>query len=228
MKKTSRRKLRSKWRRQSDREGAAMLIVMLLLLTTTSLAVFAVQATSYEVRASGFARQSMQSEYVAEAGLTSVLTVVDKLGPQAILYAIQQQQANPTTYPPPVMSPFEPELATSATSTRPAEAYRMQSEDLSSFTTTGTEPVDRAAIGARQTYEPSFAVDIYDHHITSRPIPGYPVGSGGLSFFHAIYTSRGRMRLDGGDTAVSGPDPRQYHETASAARAYGVSGPFAR
>lgn len=206
-----------------------MLIVMLILLATTSLAVFAVQATSYEVRASGFARQTMQSEYVAEAGLTSTLTLVDKLGPQAILYSIQQQQQLGHM---PTMAPFEPEMAT--TGQRPAEAYRIESVDFTTFTSTGTEPVSVDAIGPRQTYTPSFAVDIYDHHLSSRPIPGYPVDGGGLSFFHAVYTARGRMRLRAGDVGLdtdgvpTGMDPRRYHETASAARAYGVSGPFAR
>lgn len=201
-----------------------MLVVMLVLLATTSLAVFAVQATSYEVRASGFARQAMQSEYVAEAGLTSTLTLVDKLGPQAILFSIQQQQAAGTARP--VMAPFEPELATSGD--RPAEAYRIYGEDMASFTASGSAPVDVYSLGTRQTYTPTFAVDIYDHHLSSRPIPGYPVGSGGLSFFHATYTSRGRMRLTAGDRTVTGADPREYHETASSARAYGVSGPFAQ
>ncbi len=130
------------------------------------------------------------------------------------------------------MAPFEPELAT--TGDRPAEAYRIYSEDLTAFAATGVLPVDRDALGGRQVYTPSFGVDIYDYHLSSRPIPGYPVDGGGLSFFHATYTSRGRMRLAAGDVGVdadgvpTGVDPRQYHETANGARAYGVSGPFAR
>lgn len=211
-----------------------MLVVMLVLLATTSLAVFAVQSTSYEVRASGFARQAMQSEYVAEAGLVSTLTLVDRLGPQAILFSIQQQQASGVDRP--EMAPFEPELARSAseggTGDRPAEAYRMYSEDMAAFTTSGTAPIDIDSLGARQVYTPTFTVDVYDHHLSSRTIPGYPVGSAGLSFFHATYTARGRMRLRGTDvdptTAVPGADPRFYHETASSARAYGISGPFAQ
>jgi len=197
-----------------------MLVVMLVLLATTSLAVFAVQATSYEVRASGFARQSMQSEYVAEAGLTSALTLVDRLGPQAILHAVDQQQAGSVAKP--VMQPHEPEMDANT------EAYRIFGEDMAGFTETSTAPVDVTSLGARQAYTPTFAVDIYDYHITQRPIAGYRVDGGGLSFFHATYTSRGRMRLTAGDVAPDVVDPREYHETASGSRAYGVSGPFAQ
>ncbi len=206
--------------RRPDQEGAAMIIVMLILLSTTSLAVFAVHSTSYEVRASGFARQAMQSEYVSEAGLTTTLSIVDSVGPRAILFAVAQQQASGVAKP--VMAPFEPELDDHT------EGYRIYSTDLSALTSSGTEPVTVDALGARQPYTPTFTVDVYDQFQSSRPVAGYPADGGGLSFFHATYTSRGRMRLTAGDTTVSGPDTREYHETASSSRAYGVSGPFAR
>jgi hypothetical protein len=209
---------RSRHQTHQEREGAAMLVVMLILLATTSLAVFAVQTTSYEVRASGFARQAMQSEYIAEAGLQSTLTLVDRLGPGVINHTIDTQAASGVAKP--TLSPFEPEMD------QHSEVLRLFGEDMDAFTASGTAPVSIDALGARQAYTPSFAVDIYDHYLTSRPIPGYPAST--FQFFNATYTSRGRMRLTAGDrTVVPATDPREYHETASAARAYGVSGPFA-
>jgi hypothetical protein len=203
-----------------------MIIVMMVLLAVTSLGVFAIHATTYEVRAAGHARQAMQAQYVSEAGLTSALVLVDQMGPRAILHSIEQTRVL-STVDKPVMAPFEPELDAMK------DGYRMYSEDMASFTSTGTAPVSAEAIGAlsgtRQPYTPSFTVDVNDHYISSQAIAGQRAdGLARLQFMPATYTARGRMRLSGGDyTALSATDPREYHETASGARAYGISGPFA-
>ena len=71
------------------REGAAMLIVMLVLLMTTGVAVFAVHTTTAEIRAAGAARQALQTQYVAEAGLMSAIAYSELIQPAGVELALE-------------------------------------------------------------------------------------------------------------------------------------------
>ena len=214
-----------KRRPDPKREGAVMLVVMLVMLAVTALAVFAVHSTGFELRASGHVRQAMQARSVAQTGLQATLSVADDIGPQAILHSIEET-ARLSEVDRPVMTPFEPELDPSK------DGYRIYSQDMGTYTTTGGSPVLResfgASGGARQPYLPSFTVDVNDHYITQRAIPGQRAdGLGQMRFLHATYTARGRMRLATGDyDALRSTDPREYHEAIGGSRAYGISGPF--
>ncbi len=206
---------------RARREGAVMIVVMLVLLAVTALAVFAAQASGFELRAAGYGRQTMQAEYVSEAGLTTTLALVDVLGPRAILFSIEQSRSLPGGARPP-MAPFEPDLDASK------EGYRFYSADMASSTAASGAPVSSDALGPRQVYQPMYTVDVNDQYISSQTIPGQRAdGLARLHFLHATYTARGRMQLTGTDTVLAA-DVRQYHETASGARAYGTSGPFAQ
>jgi len=86
--------------------------------------------------------------------------------------------------------------------------------------------VDRRedVLGPRQPYEPFLAVDVYDSYRYVGVLPGYAAGGqSSLSFISASYTSRGRARLP---SEIREADQRFANETASDARARGVSGPF--
>jgi hypothetical protein len=147
-------------------------------------------------------------------------------GPNGLLHSVEQTQQSGTLVKP-VMAPFEPELLAEKW------AYRLYSEDLTPLT--AAAPVHEsglgAADGARQTHTPLFYVDIHDHYTWTGILPGHRSdGAGRLHFLRATYTSRGRLRVRGGDYVdphlIDGPR-REFHELASDARAHGISGPFA-
>jgi hypothetical protein len=202
-----------------------MLIVLVILLSVTGLAVFAVNATSSELRAAGNARHAMQAEYVAQAGVDSTLSLLDnpRFGPGGLHQVFLMIEADGgATYANPEMEPFEPELGTNSV------GYRMFSENYTAFG--GFAPTETAALSGsvvgRQPYTPSFEVDVYDRMDCSRPIPGAASGAR-LRYSCMTLTSRGRMRLGadyGGTAAID--TRRTYHEALSQARAYAVAGPF--
>lgn len=212
--------------RAQKREGATMLVVLVILLSVTGLAVFAVNATSTELRAAGNARHSMQADYVAQAGIDSTLSLLDNpaFGPGGLHQVFLMREADAgATYANPQMAPFEPELAPTSI------GHRMFSADYTTFG--GFAPTETAALSpaviGRQPYDPSFEVDVYDRMDCSRPIPGAGASTR-LRYSCMTLTSRGRMRLRGGDyTGTSGIDTRrEYHEAVSQSRAYVVAGPF--
>jgi hypothetical protein len=63
--------------RKRSEEGAVMLVVMLILLTATALAGVSLQATQYELRAAGFDRTAVQTQYVSEAAMATSMSWVD-------------------------------------------------------------------------------------------------------------------------------------------------------
>jgi len=199
-----------------EREGAAMLIVMLVLLAATATATFAIHATSYEMRASGYGRQAMQTRYIAESGLQSGIAMVDEMHPASLEPAMQRST-------PPVLAPIEPNLLPGKT------MYRMY---LSDFAITAppieTDPTLTPSLGPYVAYQPQFILDINDNYTFTRPLAGDRAdGYGALRFIAATYTSRGRTQITGSDVRTVG-DTRDYHEGASDARAHVVLGPLPR
>lgn len=201
--------------RRPPREGMAMLIVMLLILTSTSLALYGIHSTSIEMRSAGFARQAMQTDQVAESGLTATLALIDLLGPQSVLFAIESGGA-PTMYAP------EPALAEGKT------GYRFYNDDFSYYFTGDQIPVPTDFYGPKNAFQSEFVVDMNDHYTYIGVVPGSRSdGYGNMRFMHATYTARGRAQVAGGDVVSTG-DTRQFNETASNARAFALTGPFAR
>jgi len=199
-----------------------MLIVMLILLMGTATAIFAIHSTTTEMRAAGYGRQAVQTQYVAEAGLVSSLALVDQLGPQSIIRAMEQSAA------PPMAAFGEPELLTGK------RGYRIYIDDITSTTGLATtiEPTNHDVLGVRQAYDPRFIVDVNDDYTYEGVVAGERAdGGGSVRFMVATYTSRGRTVVSGGDSRTTGggiTDTRDYHEGANDSRAYGVSGPFGR
>jgi hypothetical protein len=218
-----------------SQEGAAMLIVMLIILMATAVAMFAIHATSYEVRASGHVRQLMQTQYVAEAGTMATLSWVDRAGPRTLMSLMRQATLQRQARGPDGLKMVEfgePPLLPAK------DAYRFDAPQL--MTITNVLPVDRESLGGmRQAYAPLVLVDVYDNHIFTRVMAGERAdGHGQMRYLRATYTARGRTRLSTNaplitDFGAQGEDfrapldgVRDFHEGASDARAHGVSGPF--
>ncbi|MEM6956284.1 MAG: hypothetical protein AAF645_11365 [Myxococcota bacterium] len=209
-------------RRPQEREGAVMLVVMLVLMMTTATAVFAVHATSSEIRAAGFSRQAMQTQYIGESGVMAAFAWVDFFGADALRQAMtQSSEANRAGGGPALdLQPFERQLRDGA------DAHRFYPPDFNALA--GAPLDDDGSVGPRSAYDSFLLVDVYDRHRVVRPIPGGQAQGGGrLEYLGATYTSRGRTRLPGDfQTAVVGDRP--FHEGASDARAFAVSGPIGR
>ncbi|MCG8555306.1 MAG: hypothetical protein MJD61_08465 [Proteobacteria bacterium] len=219
-----------------------MMLVMMVLLVTTAAATMAVTSTNSEMRASGHSRQALQTKYLAEAALIATVHLVDEVGPRALLHAMSLSD-------PPDMSVFnEPDFTDqtidTASGTYKKESYRLYMSDYdSSLVGSGVPPVENktcasgeiGSLGPCQAYTPWFAIDINDQYTFSGVVAGRRVdGHGSLQYMRATYTARGRT-LVAGDTGDSGDSDydsssgrRGYHEGASDARAYAVSGPFAK
>ncbi|MCB9633593.1 MAG: hypothetical protein H6721_15865 [Sandaracinus sp.] len=217
-------------RSRRHEEGAVMLIVMLVLLTTTALAVFAIHATTTEVRAAGHDRMGSQAQEIGESGLAAAHTWVDVFGPDALSNAMAaSSRVVGNTYSLP--QPFEPALAADR------QGYRLYARDFEAVVnaTSGgavaSLDLDQADLGgANRLYSPSVVVDVYDNHQYTGVLAGYRSdGNSLLRFLGATYTSRGRLRLTAADGSLIDSDDgsgRGFYDSSSDARARGVSGPF--
>ncbi len=205
-------------------EGAVMLVVMLVLLMTTATAMFAIHSTSSEIRAAGFSRQAMQTQYIGEAGITSAFAWVDFYGADALRQAMTQSSAANRGVGGLALDlePFERAL-------RPgADAHRFDAMDFNGFTAL---PIEReTSLGRRSAYDTLLLVDVYDRHRVVRAVPGDQAQGGGrLEYLGATYTSRGRTRIFAGTDHISTvTGDRPFHEGASDARAFAISGPIGR
>jgi hypothetical protein len=205
-----------------------MLVVMFVLLMATATALYAVHSTTSEVRAAGYHRMASQTQQLGESGLTAALTWVDTTGPAVMMSSMEQSAANRLD-----LRPFEPiglapnKNALRLYGTTVASDGTIQGGELNAGAPSALNFVDDkdAVVGTRQPYDTWLAVDIYDTYQYVGVIAGFPAAAqGNLKFLAATYTARGRTRLPG---EVRDPlDFRTAHETASDARAHGVSGPY--
>ena len=206
---------------QKREEGAVMILVMLVLILATAAATFAVHSTTLEVRAAGYSRQALQTQYIGETGAVSALDLFSVVGPTGILYALQQSKAMLTANMNTLYG--EPGFAANKSD------YRMK---MSDFVTAArpTAPIETNAANdaslGRSQLQPDFLVDINDNYTYTRPIAGArDDGRGTLQYMGATVTSRGRSRsVTPGLPAAY--DVRTYHEGANDARAQILAGPF--
>jgi hypothetical protein len=200
-------------------EGAAMLMVLLVILMATATAMFAIHATSFEVRASGHVRQLVQTQYVGEGGVMAALSFVDRIGPRSMQSLMRQRLLMRGGLPAiDLTHNGEPPMLVNK------DGYRFSGAELQAIT--GLEPVDREGLGGqRQQYTPMLLVDVYDNYIWSHVMAGERAdGQGQMRYMRATYTARGRTRVFGDHTVDEAG--RQFHEGASDARAHGVTGPY--
>jgi hypothetical protein len=210
--------LRNK-KQQGKEEGAAMLVTMLVLLMSTATAVFAVHATTYEIRSAGAGRQALQTQYVGESGEMAAVQWLDQYGPRA-LEAVMQS----TVLPPVFMAPFfEPELAAGK------QDYRLYLSDFTATTPSNwpieTDPTRGPSLG-RSVLTPTFTIDYNDNYKYTAVLAGQRTdGYGALHFLGVTATSHGRTQV-ASDYRNTTYDTRLYHEGASDARAFLVAGPY--
>ena len=119
-------------------EGAAMLIVMLILLMVTGTASFAIHATGFEMRASGYNRQAVQTRYVGETGARAAMAWVDHYGPPCAVVEAIRRTKGMSSYRALKMAPFEPELSPNK------DAYRISERDFAGMS---APPMSSTALG---------------------------------------------------------------------------------
>ena len=224
--------------RRNDREGAALFVVLMIVMVGTASAVFSASTVAHEVRGAGFARQNLQTRYIARAGVIGALEWFDLFGPETVRDIMITRATTDTVqftcntdggcYP-------EPPLAQNR------RAYRLYPEHFSALKdrddgSGGTiqglfedVPVEADySFGATSAYTPLVVTDIYDEHVISRLAPG-SAAQGGTKFkyMRTTLTTRGRAQLGiVADVSDTGDHNRERNESAADMRAYIISGPF--
>ncbi len=184
-----------------------MLIVMLLLLSATAVATFAVQSTSYEIRAVGGNKLFVQAETASEIALDSVFALVEAKGPEAIdEYLVKAPVWDEDSAPfkdwDAEKQAFERTLGRGTDRVpcgidprlyydtgNPAldpKATRIPLTEIASYK--GAMPIDMESLGARPdaadptqgmsvSYFPSFYICAYDQMLLETPTAGQELGT---------------------------------------------------
>jgi hypothetical protein len=210
-------------RTQRREEGAVMLVVMLILLTATALAGISLQATEYELRAAGFGRSAVQTQYVSEAAMSTTLAWIDATSmDRSIMTHIGQW--NDASAPQTWMF-GEPKLETfnrqDASRTQWSQQARLSAVTIPPLTVPGADNDPIGTFGPRVAYHPGtedpdevdplvsdYVVDMYDcRRLTGVGSPGSQVNQGGSGTIkemqlYCVITSRGRSFMWEGATKV--------------------------
>lgn len=204
-----------------------MVIVMAVLLMATATAAISLHNTAYEIRGAGHARLAIQTQYVSEAALNSAITMIERMGPSAMQFAMSRSTTASTTR----LAVEEPTLG------RARPNMRINLDDFASqgTTTVQNQPLEDGSLGERSQYQPDFSVDVNDAYTFLAAVPGQRVdGAGQLQYMMITVTARGRARpqsssyVTAAETAEYGVVARNFNETASNSRAVMIVGPFGR
>lgn len=211
--------LRALKKHKRSEEGAVMLVVMLILLTATALAGVSLQATQYELRAAGFDRTAVQTQYVSEAAMSTTLSWIDTTSlDRSIMQHIDVW--NKTAKGPDVGLFGEPSLTTTnrqdSNRTQWSQQSRLTAVTLPPITVTNASNDPIGTFGPKSTYTPGtedpnitnpavsdYVVDMYDcRRLTGAGTPGSQVntsGSGAIRQFqlYCVVTARGRSFMFG-------------------------------
>lgn len=230
-----------------------MLIVMLLLLSATAVATFAIQSTSYEIKAVGGNKLFVQAETASDIALDSVFALVEAKGPESIDEYLQRRpvymenEAPFNTFDEPKkrferkdgrgtnLAPcgIDPALSTNA------RATRIPISEIASYQ--GALPVDMESLGARTgiaaAYYPTFYVCAYDQMILETPTAGQELGTNAAKNARRVtltaqsYLKLGDVNGDGkfdeNDDVADGFSYAGYHEVSNSARAHALTIPYA-
>jgi hypothetical protein len=222
---------RARRRARSAREGAVMLVVMLVVLMVTATAMFAVYSTTYELRSAGTFRQAMQTQYIAEGGISTGMALIDTMGAGSIDVAMQR-------IPVPAGRQFAREEPAYSVST---PHFRVYMTDFTTLPAVTAQPIETnilatggASLGNALAYNPNFLIDMDDSYRPGRAIAGMSVtGDSPVSYRVWTMTSRGRTQLPTGqefltpgESALPTQLQRGSHETAMNSRAVVLSGPL--
>lgn len=175
-----------------------MLAVMLILLMATATAAISVQATGFEMRASGHGRRAMQAKLVSEAGLALTVSRIDVLGAASVEASFKALEKNaaadPATYIPDGTAFNEPRCSYPGDNGCNRFGHYFDSSSLTDFRepTFTYPPMTVHSIGGNQAYQPWFAVDLRYDEDDPKPIPGFRAEGGGtMKFIHVDLVARG-------------------------------------
>jgi hypothetical protein len=191
---------------------------MLILLTATALAGVSLQATQFELRAAGFDRTAVQTQYVSETAMATTLSWVDATSlDRSIMQHIQtwNNAASPN-----VGLFGEPVLTNSnrhdSNRTQWSQQARLTKVTLPPITMAGSDNDPIGTFGPKSSYHPGtedpnitnaalsdYVVDMYDcRRLTGAGTPGSQVnqsGSGSVKEvqLYCVVTARGRSFMFG-------------------------------
>jgi hypothetical protein len=198
-----------------------MLVVMLILMTATAMAAVSLQSTQYELRASGYNRAALQTQYVSEAAAETTLAWVDAT---AMDHGFMQHLAawNLSLGGPDMRLFGEPAL----TASNRRDANRTQWRQQALLTNTFMPPITRptegnlqdatGTFGPRSPYFPGvfdenaqapaptdYVVDMYDcRQLPNTGTAGSQVNQGGSGTlrpfqYYCVVTARGGAYVPG-------------------------------
>lgn len=193
-----------------------MLVVMLILLTATALAGVSLQATQYELRAAGFDRSALQTQYVSEAAMATTLAWVDATSLSGdILVHIDHwnvlKNPNLAQFGEPVLTDNNRQ---DANRTQWKQQKRLTKVNLPPITMPGSDNDPIGTFGPKSNYHPGtedkdvkdaalsdYVVDMYDcQPLTVSGTPGSQVNHTGSGTareiqYYCVVTARGRSYL---------------------------------
>jgi hypothetical protein len=181
-----------------------MLAVMLILLLATATAAISVQATGFEMRASGHGRRAMQARLVSEAGLALTVSRIDVLGAASVEASFKALEKNPDQIPSGAV--FNEPDCRYPTADRPGDNgcnrfdHYFTSSSVTDFMQPAftRSPMTAAAIGDNQGYQPWFAIDMRYDEDDPKPIPGFRAEGGGtMKFIRVNLVARGGTVYNG-------------------------------
>lgn len=219
---------------RGDEQGSAMLVVMLILLSATAVATFAVQSTSYEIRAVGGQKLFLQAEMNSEVALDSVFALVEANGPETIDWFLENAPVSDPSRP----CGADPGLAPNMRATRISLA---SVEDFP-----GAPPIDSDSLGSRgrdlsnpssvptvrSAYAPVYYVCAYDQLILETPTAGQELGTAAAKKARRVtLTAQSYLRIDTDgdgvpDDVPDGVSTVGYHEISNSARAHALTIPY--
>jgi hypothetical protein len=196
-----------------------MLVVMLILLTATALAGVSLQATQYELRAAGFDRTAVQTQYVSEAAMATSLSWVDVASLNGAIN-IQLSAWNKTAKGPNLNQFGEPLLTDlnkkDANRTQWLQQRSLAAVNIPPLTVAGANNDPIGTFGPRSNYMPGtedpdqtdatladYVVEMYDcQRLQAAGTAGTQInqtGSGTAPQYqlYCVITSRGRSYLFG-------------------------------
>ena len=201
-------------------EGAVMLVVMLILLTATAMAVVSLQTTQFELRAAGYNRVALQTQYVSEACANTSIAWVDATSGDGSFIA-QINSFHAPSLPPPMLKFGEPNIDPStrrdANRTEWLQQKRLTNVLMQPITKPGTTDGVTDLVGTfgpRSTYVPgtddidhpgdtAYTTDLYDcrqlpNTVTAGSLVNY-LGSGAVHpvQYYCVITSHGRAFVPG-------------------------------
>jgi type II secretory pathway component PulK len=209
--------------RKRSEEGAVMLVVMLILLTATAMAAVSLQTTQFELRAAGYNRAALQTQYVSEAGANTSIAWVDATSMDRSFLA-HVASWNAQQYPPSMLRFGEPDIVPS----NRLNANRTEWQQQRVLTNVIMPPITKpgstdgttdlvGTFGPRSNYVPgvddtnhpgvtAYVVDLYDcRQLPNTGTAGSQVNQGGSGTlqqvqYYCVITSRGRAFVPGAPT----------------------------